>query len=278
MNEQTGKGFEKLFDLAGRIAVVTGGCGILGRNFALGLAAHGAEVAIWDLAAAEPEKVAADLSAQSGARIEGFSCDLSLEADIAVAAEATEQSFGAIDVLISNAAAKTRDLSEFFKAAERFTPEAWREIMAVNLDGSFFAMREVGRRMIARGEGGAIIQIASIYGVVAPDGRIYEGSHYLGQRIDTPPVYAASKAGVLGLMRYFAAYWAPHGIRVNAISPGGVESGQNDIFQQKYSDRVPMRRMARDGEMVGAAVFLASDAASYVTGQNILVDGGLSVW
>lgn len=270
--------FRKLFDLTGRTAVVTGGCGILGRDFALGLAAHGAEVAIWDLAVAEPKKVAAELAEKAGARIEGFACDLGQEADIKAAADATEKSFGKIDILISNAAAKTADLSEFFKAGEHFTPEAWREVMLINMDGSFLAMREIGSRMIARGKGGSIIQIASIYGIVAPDRRIYDGSQYLGQPIDTPPVYAASKAGVLGLMRYFAAYWAPHGIRVNAISPGGVESGQNDVFQQKYSARVPMQRMAQMGEMVGAAVFLSSDGASYVTGHNLVVDGGLSIW
>lgn len=132
--------------------------------------------------------------------------------------------------------------------------------------------------MIAQGKGGSIIQTASIYGIMAPDKRIYEGSFYLGRQISSPAVYSASKASVVGLTKYLAAYWAEHGIRVNAITPGGVESGQNDVFKQKYSARVPMERMARPEEMVGALLYLASDASSYVTGHNIVVDGGLNCW
>jgi NAD(P)-dependent dehydrogenase (short-subunit alcohol dehydrogenase family) len=149
--------------------------------------------------------------------------------------------------------------------------------MAVNLDGMFLVAREIGQRMARRG-GGSIIQTASIYGALAPDQRIYEGSEYLGRPINTPPVYSASKAGVIGLTRHLAAYWADKGVRVNAITPGGVESGQNDTFQRRYAARVPMGRMARRDEMVGALIFLASDASSYITGQNIMVDGGLSAW
>jgi len=132
--------------------------------------------------------------------------------------------------------------------------------------------------MIAQGRGGSIVQTASIYGIMAPDDRIYEGSHYLGRQINTPAVYSASKAGVVGLTRYLAAYWAKHGIRVNTLTPGGVESGQNEEFKRRYSARVPMGRMARAEEMVAALVFLASEASSYVTGQNLIVDGGLQAW
>lgn len=142
----------------------------------------------------------------------------------------------------------------------------------------FLVAKQVGKRMIAQGKGGSIIQTASIYGIMAPDKRIYEGSFYLGRQISSPAVYSASKASVAGLTKYLAAYWAEHGIRVNAITPGGVESGQNDVFKQKYSARVPMERMARPEEMVGALLYLASDASSYVTGHNIVVDGGLNCW
>jgi NAD(P)-dependent dehydrogenase (short-subunit alcohol dehydrogenase family) len=150
--------------------------------------------------------------------------------------------------------------------------------MSVNLDGLFLVAKTVGGQMKAQGRGGSIIQTASIYGVVASDKRIYEGSHYLGMQISNPPVYSASKAGVVGLTRYLAAYWGDAGIRVNALVPGGVESGQNDTFKQRYAARVPMGRMAQADEMVGALVYLASPASSYVTGQTLIVDGGLTAW
>jgi NAD(P)-dependent dehydrogenase (short-subunit alcohol dehydrogenase family) len=149
--------------------------------------------------------------------------------------------------------------------------------MAVNLDAMFLVAREVGSLMASRRRG-SIIQTASIYGVVAPDPRIYEGSQYLGRAMSTPPAYSASKAAVIGLTRHLAAYWGPSNVRVNAITPGGVESGQNEAFKTRYSARVPLGRMAEADEMVGALIFLASDASSYVTGQNIVVDGGLTVW
>jgi NAD(P)-dependent dehydrogenase (short-subunit alcohol dehydrogenase family) len=142
----------------------------------------------------------------------------------------------------------------------------------------FLVAQAVGRRMVSQGTGGSIIQTASVYGVVAPDMRIYEGSYYLERQISSPAVYSASKAGVIGLTRYLAAYWANKNIRVNALSPGGVDSGQNETFKQRYSARLPMGRMARPSEMQGALLFLASDASTYVTGQNIIVDGGLTAW
>src|SRR5690606_25978900 len=123
-----------------------------------------------------------------------------------------------------------------------------------------------------------IIHTASIYGVVAPDQRIYEGSLYMGRQINTPAVYSASKAGVIGLSNYLAAYWAKDNIRVNVLTPGGIESGQNETFRNKYSNRVPLGRMGEANELHGALLYLASDASSYVTGQNMIVDGGLSCW
>jgi NAD(P)-dependent dehydrogenase (short-subunit alcohol dehydrogenase family) len=125
---------------------------------------------------------------------------------------------------------------------------------------------------------GSIINTLSIYGIVAPDQRIYEGAFYEGKAINTPAVYSASKAGLWGLTKYLAAYWGASGVRVNAITPGGVFSGQNDAFVQRYSARVPLGRMGQREEMAAAVVYLASEASSYVTGQNLVVDGGLTVW
>jgi len=142
----------------------------------------------------------------------------------------------------------------------------------------FLVAQAVGKQMISQGKGGSIIQTASIYGLMAPDHRIYEGSSYLNRQINTPAVYTASKAGVIGLTKHLATYWAGKRIRVNTLTPGGTQSGQNDEFKRRYSNRIPMNRMADANEMVGALLYLASDASSYVTGQNIIVDGGLSAW
>jgi NAD(P)-dependent dehydrogenase (short-subunit alcohol dehydrogenase family) len=149
--------------------------------------------------------------------------------------------------------------------------------MAVNVDGYFYVAREAGTRMAARGRG-SIIQTASIYGVVGPDQRIYEGSEYLGHAINTPAVYSASKAAVIGLTKHLATYWGHRGVRVNALTPGGVRSGQNHVFERQYAHRVPLGRMGEPEDMANALIFLASDASSYITGQNLIVDGGLTSW
>lgn len=265
-----------LFDLSGKVAVVTGGAGILGRHFVAGLAAAGASVAIVDNNAAAAEDLAASIVSPSG-RIIAVGADLTDRDAVPAMLARVERELGPVDILHNNAATKGRDPAAFFAADEDYDHDTWREIMAVNLDAMFGVAREVGRLMIPRGRG-SIIQTASIYGIMGPDPRIYEGSQYLGQQIRNPAVYSASKAGVIGLTRHLATVWAPHGIRVNALTPGGVSSGQNTVFSEKYSARVPLGRMARADEMVGALIFLASDASSYVTGQNIVVDGGLSAW
>ena len=164
-----------------------------------------------------------------------------------------------------------------FAPVEDYSLDTWRQIMSVNLDGMFLVAQAVGTGMARRGRG-SIVQTSSIYGLMGPDQRIYEGSEYLGRPINTPPVYSASKGGVVGLTRYLATYWAAQGVRVNAITPGGISSGQNDEFRQRYSARIPLGRMAEADEVAAGVLYLASDAASYVTGQDLHVDGGLSAW
>ena len=269
--------FKKLFDLSGRTAVVTGGCGILGRRLADGLAEFGANVAILDLDGQAVETAASELAARHAVRARGYACDITQPEAVRRAADAIEADLGPVSILLNNAASKTRDVDAFFAPVATFTLETWREIMAVNLDGMFNVAQVFGTRMAERGYG-SIVQTASIYGLMAPDQRIYEGSEYLGRAINTPAVYTASKAGVIGLTKHLATYWGAQGVRVNTLTPGGVESGQNDTFKQRYGARVPLGRMAQADEMVGAVLFLVSDAASYVTGQNIAVDGGLSAW
>ena len=272
------KVFKKEFLLEGKIAVVTGACGILGKQFCHGLAEMGANIAVVDMNEELCQKFADELIKDHHVEALGVSCDVSSPNQVQTMINRVVDSLGGIHILHNNAASKSEDLDAFFTPFEDYSLEEWRKIMAVNLDGMFLVAQAVGKQMIQQKKGGSVIQTASIYGIMAPDPRIYEGSSYLNRQINTPAVYSASKAGVIGLTKYLAAYWAPHGIRVNTLTPGGVESGQNEIFQSRYSSRVPMGRMANQNEMVCTLLYLASDASSYVTGQNLIVDGGLSVW
>jgi NAD(P)-dependent dehydrogenase (short-subunit alcohol dehydrogenase family)/CMP-N-acetylneuraminic acid synthetase len=265
------------FDLSGKVAVVTGGAGIIGHQCVRGLAEHGAAVAIIDIDRSRADQLATGLRAEQGARAMAVDCDISDPGKLRAAVDRIEGKLGPIDVLHNNAATKGSNLEAFFAPVEEFDLATWREIMAVNLDAMFLVAKEIGSRMVKRRRG-SIVQTASIYGALGPDPRIYDGSEYCGRPINTPPVYAASKAGVIGLTRYLATLWAPANVRVNTLVPGGVESGQNEVFSRKYSDRVPLGRMARADEMVGPLIFLASDSSSYVTGQTLMVDGGLSAW
>lgn len=269
--------FRQLFELTGRTAVVTGGAGILGEVFCAALADHGAQVAVVDVDGARAEEHASRLHAVYGPAAIGVACDVADPAAVVAMADEVEERLGPISILHNNAAAKPRDLRGYFAPMEEARLDIWREVMQVNLDGMFIVAREVGARMATRGTG-SIIQTASIYGALAPDFRIYEGSDYLGGPITTPAVYSASKAGVIGLTRHLASYWAEAGVRVNTLVPGGVRSGQNEEFLRRYSARIPLGRMAESTEMAGALLYLASDASSYVTGQELKVDGGLSAW
>ena len=270
--------FVKQDDLSGRVALVTGATGILGRHFCNGLAASGANVVVADLDSDAAELFASELQSSYGHPCLGVACDVSSEVAVVAMVDLALKTFGRLDFVHCNAATKTADLRLFFAPFEDYALETWREVMSVNLDGMFLTAKVAGGALARQGRGGSIVMTASIYGMVAPDQRIYEGSRYMGGAINTPAVYAASKAGVIGLARFLATYWADKGIRVNVLTPGGVESGQNEIFSTNYSERVPLGRMANPGEMVGALLFLASVASSYVTGQNIVVDGGLTAW
>lgn len=270
--------YRQKFELAGRNAVITGAIGILGRRFCNGLAEFGANIAVVDLDEAAAKDVAAELAARHGVQAIGIGCDITDPKAVTDSTAAIVKAFGEIHILHNNVGGKTPDLDAYFAAFEDYQLSEWRRVMAVNIDGVFLVDQAIGRQMVKQGKGGSIIHTASIYGVLAPDQRIYEGSEYLGRAINTPAVYSASKAAVVGLTQYLATYWAEKGIRVNCITPGGVESGQNEAFKQRYGARVPLGRMARGDEMVNALIWLASDASSYVTGQNIMIDGGLSAW
>ncbi|MEO5921632.1 MAG: SDR family oxidoreductase [Pseudolysinimonas sp.] len=273
----TAGAYRRLFDLSGKVAVVTGGAGILGSASCAALADHGAAVAVVDLDG-ERARVAADaLAAEYGVATVGVPCDVSDETSVDAMAVAVESALGPIDILHNNAATKGPDLEKMFASVADYDMDTWRAIMAVNLDGLFLVSRRIGVGMAERGSG-SIIHTSSIYGLMGPDQRIYEGSEYLGRPINSPPVYSASKGGVVGLTTYLATYWASSGVRVNALTPGGIKSGQNEVFEARYSARIPLGRMAEADEVAAGLIFLASDASSYVTGQNLHVDGGLSAW
>jgi NAD(P)-dependent dehydrogenase (short-subunit alcohol dehydrogenase family) len=270
--------YRNFFDLSGKTALVTGAVGILGQRFCRGLAEFGANVALVDLDLERCTALARELEEDYGISALGVACDVSNPASVSEMVNTVVSRFGAIQILHNNAASKSTDLDAFFARTEEYSLSEWRKIMSVNVDGMFLVAQAVGGQMQKQGKGGSIIQTASIYGLLSSDKRIYEGSFYLGRQISNPAVYSASKAAVVGLTRYLAGNWGDAGIRVNALVPGGVESGQNDTFKARYSARVPLGRMAQADEMVGTVVYLASDASSYVTGQCLVVDGGLSAW
>ncbi len=265
--------YTKLFDLTGKTAIVTGGIGILGKCFCSGLAEFGANVAIIDIDETAVSELAKDLSDKYGVTSMGVKCDTSSPDEVHQAVRLIVQKMGPIHILHNNAQGKTAPV-----IFEDCSLEDWRVTSSVNEEGYFLMAQAVGKQMISQNIGGSIIQTSSIYGIMGPDHRIYKNSSTKGNLMGSRAVYSFTKAGVVGFTKYLATYWADNKIRVNTITPGGVESEQNDAFKKQYSNRIPLGRMAAKEEMVGALIYLASDASSYVTGQNIVVDGGLEAW
>ena len=263
-------------ELAGRTALVTGAAGILGSAFTESLLAAGASVVAVEKSSEALDALVAKCDA--GARLLSVVADITDESAIGAAFDAAEREFGGVDSLLNNAATKGASLTECFRPLEEFSVTTWNEIVAVNLTAPFLCAREFVRRWSPGRTDGVILQVSSIYGVVGPDPRIYDGAEYLGVKINTPLVYSATKSGVLGMTRHMATHLAPRGIRVNAITPGGVQSGQSSEFVSRYCSRVPLGRMATTEDIVGAMIFLMSPRSAYVTGQNLIVDGGWTAW
>lgn len=259
------------FSLEGKVIVVTGAAGILGSRFCDALLEYGAQVIGLD---SNSQALTELTKRQLSTRLTTYCVDIRDREALRLVHDAVFEQFGRIDGLLNNAATKSEN---FFEPFETFPLEDWDHVMSVNLKGAFVCCQEFGGRMALQGYG-SIVNVLSIYGIVAPDQRIYEGSEYLGRAINTPAVYSASKAGLWGLTSYLSSYWGSRHVRVNALTPGGIQSGQNQVFVDRYSQRVPFGCMGQADDLVGALIYLLSDAAGYVTGQNIVVDGGLTVW
>jgi NAD(P)-dependent dehydrogenase (short-subunit alcohol dehydrogenase family) len=258
-----------VFSLKGKNIVLTGAAGILGKEFSKILLNQGARLIGVDNK--ENPKASSDIEDKN---FNYFCFDITQKEEWINLRDALNKENISVDVLINGAATKSEN---FFESFENFSLKEWTEVMEVNVTGTMLACQTFGPLMAERNSG-SIINFLSIYGIVGPDQRIYDGSYYLGKKINTPAIYSTSKAAVFGLTKYLATYWGKHNVRINAITPGGIYSGQNEIFQEKYSYRVPLNRMGKAEDLFGALIFLASDASSYITGQNLIVDGGLTVW
>jgi NAD(P)-dependent dehydrogenase (short-subunit alcohol dehydrogenase family) len=270
-----------LFDLSGRVAIVTGGAGLLGYQHGAILATAGANVVLLDLGVANPQLRAGQLTAAHGPDCLGLAVDITCEDSLLEARDAIIAKFGRVDILINNAAnnPKVEDQKpgQPWSRLENFPLETWNADIAVGLTGAFLCSRIFGQEMVKR-NAGVILNVASDLGVIAPDQRLYRKE---GVREDQQPVkpvtYSVVKTALIGLTRYLSTYWTANNIRVNAISPGGVFADQPDEFTAKLHQLIPMGRMAHKDEYQGAILFLCSDASSYMTGQNLIVDGGRSV-
>jgi NAD(P)-dependent dehydrogenase (short-subunit alcohol dehydrogenase family) len=268
---------KKLFDLDGRVVVVTGGLGQLGRQYTLALCAHGARVAVLDLAeeAAVGDRLAA-LPPDRVLYLQADICDpLSLRQGLARVEARWESPWG----LINNAALDSPPNAPETENGpfETFPLDSWQRVMAVNATGAFLCCQVFGGRMAEHGRG-SIVNVSSTYGVVSPDQRLYEHRRRDGGTFFKPVAYSASKSALLNLTRYLATYWGPRGVRVNTLVLGGVFNHQAPEFLEAYCAKTPLGRMAREDEYNGAVVFCLSDASSYMTGAILFLDGGWTAW
>lgn len=267
------------FNMQERAVIITGGAGLLGRQFGLALAQAGAQVMLADLAI-EPAMAYAETLRSQGLSVDAVRVDVTDPASTTEMVANTLERFGRLDVLVNSAALDPKfdpqhAGNQGANAFETYSLDSWRQALDVNLTGMFLASQAAVQPMLAQGKG-VIINICSTYGLNGPDQRIYERPD--GTRSFKPVYYSVTKAGVLGFTRYLAAYYAGKNLRVNALTPGGVFNGHDEVFTQAYSARTILGRMANLDEMSAAMLFLASDASSYMTGSNLVVDGGWTAW
>lgn len=269
-----------VFELQDRVAVVSGALGLLGQQHVRALAKAGATLVVTDLDADACRDLAGRVAREHGIQTLGVAADVTDPESVGALAEAVLSRFGRVDVLVNNAAIDDKFESPSAAAElarfENYPVKLWRRTLDVNVTGTFLMSQRLGTEM-ARHRRGSIVNIASTYGLVAPQQSLYQrpdGS----QTFWKGPAYPTSKGAVLQFTRFLAAYWGSAGVRVNALCPGGVENEQTPEFIEGYSARTPLGRMARRSDYQGALLFLASDASSYMTGASLVVDGGWTAW
>lgn len=263
------KSLAQLQNLHGRVCLITGGAGHLGKMFAEVAAELGADLALIDT---QPSPFASELAARFSVRCEAFAIDLADHDLVAALPTRVAESFGRLDVLVNNAAFTGNSRLDGWAVpfAEQ-SSQAWLAALDVNLHAPFLLAQKAAPFLAAH-HVGAIVNVASIYGVVAPDFSLYEGTN-----MANPAAYNASKGGLIQLTRYLATVLAPD-IRVNSLSPGGISRNQPASFVERYETKTPLRRMAREEDFKGVAALLMSDLGAYITGQNLIVDGGWTTW
>ncbi len=276
------KSVRNAFDLTGKVAVITGGAGLLGTKHAEAIAEMGGTPVLWDLEGARGKEIAEEISSVFGVKTHAVSCDITRPEQVSEALSKTIDLSGPVDILINNAAHNPKVESGLTSSnwcrLENFPMEMWERDIGVGLTGAFLCSQIVGTYMAQRGSG-VIVNIASDLALIGPDQRIYRepGVDDAAQPVK-PVTYPVVKAGLLGLTRYLATYWADRGIRVNSISPGGIYAGQDTAFVRRLSQLIPLGRMADKDEYKAAIAFLVSDASSYMTGANLIIDGGRTCW
>lgn len=250
--------------------LLVGATGVLGRQYSRVLEAEGAKLIMADRAQSDVNELSNDLGAHA------VVMDIGDEAQIIEGIKKATNFYGGFDGVVNNAAITgdvLKSMGAAFAPFEEYPLDLWQKTLDINLTGSFLVAREAGRVMKESGKGGSLVNVSSIYGVMAPDHRIYEGQNFASF-----VGYSASKAGVIGLTQWLATWWAQDHIRVNCLVPGGVYNGQNESFVKAYNNRIPMNRMAKPEDLTGMLLYLLSDASSYCTGGIYNVDGGLGAW
>jgi NAD(P)-dependent dehydrogenase (short-subunit alcohol dehydrogenase family) len=270
-----------VFDLSGRVAVITGGAGLLGEQHARAIASAGGTPVLVDIQRQRAEEKAEMLCGEYGVPAIGCAADITNQEDLERLRDEIVSRFGRLDILINNAAnnPKMEASAEVnFSRLENFPITQWNADLAVGLTGAFLCSKVFGSYMAEHG-GGVIVNVASDLAVIAPDQRIYRQPGVEEKMQPVKPVtYSVVKSALVGLTRYLATYWSDRNVRVNAISPGGVANHQPEDFVARLTNLIPLGRMADVDEYRGAILFLCSDASSYMTGTNLVVDGGRSCW
>lgn len=271
----------KSFKLDGQVIIITGGAGLLGKQYTRAIAEAGGIPVAADINADSAERVAKTAGVETGAKTLGLYVDVTNKKSVNALVRQTLKRFGRVDGLVNNAALDPKFESSLAKKHkypfENYPLDLWNQSLAVDLTGMFLCAQAVAPAMLEQGRG-SIVNISSTYGLVGPDQRLYQKSDSRAQISFKPVSYSVTKSAVLGLTRYLAAYWAGKNIRVNTLTPGGVYNNHDDEFVKRYSYRTPLGRMAKQDEYNAAVVFLLSDASSYMTGSNLVVDGGWTAW